>query len=136
MPKASLMAGSWAALLVGMSPTIAAAQMADPTGAEIAGHPVSVNVGGVTNTIYFAPDGTARIVSPAGTEVQGNWTVANRNLCLTTSTARECWPYAAAFQAGQPVSLTSDCAVTSQWTPVSTTLPPAPAVSGRAGERG
>ena len=35
----------------------------------------------------------------------------------------ECWPYRSAFQAGQNVSLTSNCNVTSQWLANSTNMP-------------
>ena len=41
----------------------------------------------------------------------------------TGSGAVECWPYRSAFKAGQVVSLTSNCNVTSQWTPTGTNLP-------------
>ena len=111
-----------------------AAQMATPTGAEIAGHGVRVEANGVTNTVYFDPGGTARIVTDSGREVQGSWAVQNQMLCLTAATgARECWPYQARFQTGQAVVATSDCGVTSRWTPLSTNPMEAPV---RQGERG
>lgn len=116
-----------------LAPSMASAQMM-PDGSEIVGHSVQVQTAsGTTNTIYFQPGGTARIVSPSGTEVQGTWSVANQALCLGAGTARECFPYQQAFQAGQPVTLTSDCAATSVWTPLST-APSAP--PARRGERG
>ena len=126
-------AGSAAVLMFALAPAMASAQMA-PNGSEIVGHSVQVQTqSGTTNTIFFEPGGAARIVSPSGTEVPGNWSVANQSLCLATGTARECWPYQAAFQANRPVSLTSDCQATSVWTPLST-APSAP--PARRGERG
>jgi hypothetical protein len=107
-----------------------------PTGAEITGHAVSVDSSGIVNIVHFDPGGTARIVSPAGREVQGRWWVADNTLCLSVGAAKECWPYQAEFVAGQPVVLTSDCAATSRWTALSTEPPPPPPVKERAGERG
>lgn len=121
-----------AVLVCAMAPSAASAQMT-PNGSEIIGHSVQVEANGTTNTVYFDPGGNARILSAAGTEVQGRWSVANQQMCLSVGNLRECWPYQMAFQAGQPVSLTSDCAVTSRWTPVST-APSAPPT--RSGERG
>ncbi len=114
-------------------PSAAAAQTGAPTGAEITGHAVQVETSGTVNTVQFNPGGTARIVGQNGREVQGQWFVQNQQLCLSAAGGQECWPYQQAFQAGQPVSLTSTCAVTSTWTPLSTapTAPPA-----RSGERG
>ncbi|HEX8401133.1 MAG TPA: hypothetical protein VF628_05460 [Allosphingosinicella sp.] len=114
------------------APTAAFAQ-GGPDGSEIIGHSVQVEANGTTNTVFFDPGGNARILSAAGTEVQGRWSVANQQMCLSVGSLRECWPYQQAFQAGQPVTLTSDCAVTSRWTPVST-APTAPPT--RRGERG
>ena len=122
------------ALFIALAPQ-AAAQTGWTPGMEITGHAVQVQTGGVTNTVYFDPGGNARIVTPSGTEVQGRWSVENQNLCLQTSAdKRECWPYQRAFQAGQSVDLTSNCAVTSRWTPIST-QPFAPTQQSR-GERG
>jgi len=101
---------------------------------EITGHSVQVQTGAVTNTIYFDPGGNARIVTPSGNEVQGRWFVENQNLCLQTSSARECWPYRTAFETGRAVDLTSSCSGTSRWTPIST-QPMMPATRSR-GERG
>ncbi|HEV2748054.1 MAG TPA: hypothetical protein VGW34_12245 [Allosphingosinicella sp.] len=123
--------------LLAFAPQAAAAQgMGPPTGAEITGHSVQAETNGVVNTIYFDAGGGVRIVSPAGREVQGTWTVENNRLCLATGAgALECWTYQSAFQPGQPVTLTSDCG-TSRWTAVSTAtmMPPEPPV--RQGERG
>ena len=48
--------------------------------------------------------------------------------------AQECWPYAAPFRAGQPVTLTSSCNSTSSWLASATNALPPP--SGQRGERG
>ena len=122
-----------AAMVCAMAPLSAAAAQGMANGSEIIGHSIQVEANGTTNTVYFDPGGNARILSAGGTEVPGRWSVANQQLCLSVGTLRECWPYQAAFQAGQPVTLTSDCAVTSRWTPVST-APTAPPT--RSGERG
>ena len=116
-----------------LAPMGAASAQGMMNGSEIIGHSIQVEANGTTNTVYFDPGGNARILSAAGTEVPGRWSVANQQLCLSVSNLRECWPYQQAFQAGQPVTLTSDCAVTSRWTPVST-APTAPPT--RRGERG
>lgn len=122
-----------AAMVCAVAPLSAAAAQGAPNGSEIIGHSVQVEANGTMNTVYFDPGGNARILSAGGTEVPGRWSVANQQLCLSVSNLRECWPYQMAFQAGTPVTLTSDCAVTSRWTPVSTapTAPPS-----RQGERG
>lgn len=126
-------AGCGAAAVFALAPSVASAQMA-PDGSEIVGHSVQVQTAsGATNTIYFQPGGVARIVAPSGTEVQGTWSVANQALCLGAGTARECFPYQQAFQAGQPVTVTSDCGSTATWTALST-APSAP--PARQGERG
>lgn len=141
MTKTSAAAAFGAALLGSFvaAQGASAQMMAPPTGAELIGHSVQVDTNGTVNTIYFDPGGAARITSPSGTEVRGNWFVENQSLCLTLGpSARECWPYQAMFQTGQPVVLTSNCAVTSRWIPVSTAPmapPPAPPPL-REGERG
>ena len=89
-------------------------------GSEIVGQSVQVETNGIVNTVSFDPGGVARISSPAGTVVQGTWTAANNQLCLATGTGQECWPYQAAFQAGQQISLVSSCQSTSRWTALST----------------
>src|SRR3954463_514250 len=114
-------------------PSIAFAQAGAP-GSEIVGQPIAVTTNGVTNTVYFDPGGSARIMTPGGNTIPGTWTAANGQLCLNNGTARECWPYASPFQAGQPVTLTSSCNSSSTWLAASTNGPPAPA--GQRGERG
>jgi hypothetical protein len=98
-------------------------------GSEITGQQVQVQTNGVTNTITFEPNGVARISSPSGaTVVDATWSAANGELCLTTATAFDCYPYQRPFQAGQPIDLLSHCAVRSRWLASSVNVPP--------GERG
>jgi len=111
----------------------ASAQMWVP-GSEITGQSIQVETNGVVNTVYFDPGGVARIATPSGNMVQGSWSVADQMLCLQTGAGgRECWPYRSAFLAGQPVSLTSNCQVTSRW--VANAVNQAP-IEAPAGERG
>jgi hypothetical protein len=112
-------------------PAVAVAQNAS----EIVGQPVQVTTNGVTNTVYLDPGGAARIMTPGGNTVTGTWTAANGQLCLSTGAAKECFPYAAPFQAGQPLTLTSSCGQSATWLAASTNAPPPPA-SGQRGERG
>jgi hypothetical protein len=113
----------------------ASAQTADwPLGAELRGATAQVEfANGVVNNVNFHPDGTATIQGPSGPSVNANWFVQGQQLCLQTGTGRECWPYRMHFQAGQPLTLTSDCGATSQWTALSTQQP---TVVPRSGERG
>ena len=120
------------AALAGL-PAAALAQAWTP-GSEIVGQSVQVTTNGVTNTVYLDAGGSARIVTPGGNTVPGTWTAANGQLCLNNGTAQECWPYAAPFQAGQPVTLTSSCNSSSTWLAASTNAPPPP--PGQRGERG
>lgn len=109
----------------------ASAQTAD--GSELRGASARVELaGGVVNNVNFHPDGSATIVGQSGQTVNANWMVQGQQLCLQTAGARECWPYQAAFQSGQMLSLTSDCGSTSQWTATSIQQP----TQSRAGERG
>jgi hypothetical protein len=116
-------------------PAAAAAQVWVP-GSEIVGQSVVVETNGVANTVYFDAGGAARIVSPSGRVVPASWTAANNNLCLNTGAAQECWPYAQAFQAGQRVTLTSNCQAVSSWMANAVNPPPAPPVQQNMGERG
>ena len=121
---ASAMAGSMM-----MAGTATAQTM--PDGSELRGATVQVELAdGVVNTVTFNPDGTASIQGRTQT-VPGRWWVENQRLCLEAGGERECWPYNSAFQNGQMLVLTSDCAATSRWTALST----AP-VQRRRGERG
>lgn len=103
-------------------------------GSEIVGQPIQVTTNGVTNTVTLTPGGQAQILSPAGTPTSGTWSAANGQLCLTKGAAQECWPYAAPFQAGQPVTVTSSCNASSTWLAAATNAPPPP--PGQRGERG
>ena len=114
-------------------PTAAVAQEWVP-GTEIAGQSIVVETNGVANTVYFDAGGAARIVSPSGRVVNASWTSGGHNLCLNTGAAAECWPYAQAFQAGQRVTLTSNCQAMSNWLPNGTNSPPPKAEN--LGERG
>ena len=115
--------------------TAVSAQMAWVPGSELVGQSAQVQTNGVVNTVYFDQGGVARIATPSGRQVQGRWSAANQQLCLEFPSANpECWPYQSAFQAGQAVTLTSTCQVTSQWVANNTNQPmSAPA---RQGERG
>ena len=104
------------------------------SGAEIIGQPIQVTTNGVTNTVYLDAGGSARIVTPGGNTVPATWTAANGQLCLNNGMAQECWPYAAPFQAGQPVTLASSCNQSSTWLASSTNAPPP--TGGQRGERG
>ena len=115
------------------APAAATAQEWVP-GTEIVGQSIVVETGGVANTVYFDAGGAARIVSPAGRVVNASWTSGNHNLCLNSGVASECWPYAKAFQAGQRVTLTSNCQAVSNWVPNGVNQ--APVQSQNMGERG
>lgn len=102
--------------------------------AEIVGQPVQVTTNGITDTVTLSPGGQAIITSPGGRVVNGTWTAANNQLCLNNGAVQECWPYAAPFQAGQPVTVTSSCNATSTWLAAATNGPPPP--PAQRGERG
>ena len=118
-------------LLLG-APMAAIAQWAP--GSEIAGQSIQVETNGVTNTVYFDAGGVARIQTPAGRIVPGTWSATNGQLCLSAGGPQECWPYARPFQAGQQITLTSNCNAASRWTALGTNQAP-PAQQG-LGERG
>jgi hypothetical protein len=121
-------------LSVLVAPSVAAAQAWAP-GSEIVGQSAQVTTNGVTNMVHFDPGGAARIVTPGGTTIAGTWAAANGQLCLNTGAARECWPYANAFQMGVPVTLVSTCNSSSTWTANGVNAPPPP-MQSREGERG
>ena len=110
----------------------AVAQPAWTPGSEIAGQTVQVQAAGVTNSITFLPDGTATIMTPQGTSVPATWSAANNMLCLSANGGQECWPYAQPFQAGQQISLTSNCQQPTSFMATATNPP----VQQSAGERG
>ena len=101
-------------------------------GSEIVGQSMVVQTNGVSNTVYFDPGGTARIVSPAGSTVNGTWSAVNGQLCLSVGGAQECFPYAQAFRAGQAVTLTSSCNNTATLV-ANSVNPPQQAVQGERG---
>ena len=103
---ASTIAG--AAMLVGSA--TAFAQWVP--GSEIVGQTLQVNTNGVANSVYLGPGGQATITTPGGRAIPASWTANNGQLCLMNGAAQECWPYQAAFQPGQPVTLTSSCNAT------------------------
>ncbi|MFL6764773.1 MAG: hypothetical protein ACJ8FO_06215 [Sphingomicrobium sp.] len=103
-------------------------------GAEIVGQPIQVTTNGVTDTVTLSPGGQATITSPGGTVVNGTWTAANGQLCLSNGAAQECVPYAGPFRAGQPLTLTSSCGAAETWLAASTNAPPPP--PAQRGERG
>ena len=113
-------------------PGVALAQNWVP-GSEIVGQSLQVTTNGVTNTVYLDQGGTARIVSPSGNQVPATWSAANGQLCLSTGAAQECWPYSSAFQAGQPMAMTSSCNSTSTWLASSTNAPPGQSSGGERG---
>jgi len=105
-------------------------------GSEVVGQPLQVTSNGITNTVYLDADGSARILtSPSQRVIRGSWTAANGQLCLNNGAASECWPYAAPFQANQPVTLASSCNSTSTWLAQAVSAPPPPPPAQR-GERG
>ena len=101
-------------------------------GSEISGQTVQVQTNGVVNSITFNADGTATIMTPAGTSVPGTWSAANNMLCLGANGGQECWPYAQPFHAGQQVALTSNCQQLTTFIPQSTNPP----MQRSGGERG
>ena len=106
-------------------------------GSEITGQTVQVQTNGITNSVYFGPGGQATITTPGGRAIPATWTANGGNLCLNNGAAQECWPYAAAFQPGQQVTLTSNCNAVSTWLANATNQPPMPPPSqAPAGERG
>jgi hypothetical protein len=123
-----------ATVLVGV-PVAAFAQTGWAPGSEIAGQSVQVETNGVTNTVFFDPGGAARIQTPGGNVVPASWSATSGQLCLSTGAARECWPYAQPFQAGQQLTLTSSCNAASRWTALGVNQPQPPVQQG-AGERG
>ena len=118
-----------------ITPATAMAQWV--AGSEIVGQTVQVTTNGVTNSVYLGPGGQATITTPGGRTIPAAWTSANGQLCLNTGAAQECWAYTSAFQAGQPMTMTSNCG-TSSWLASATNAPPPPPPPEQApqGERG
>jgi hypothetical protein len=113
-------------------PGMAAAQWVPAS--ELIGQPLQVTTNGVVNTVYLDAGGSARIVTPAGRAIPASWTASRGQLCLNNGAASECWPYAAPFQANQPVTLASSCNSTSTWLAEAVNAPPPP--PAQRGERG
>jgi hypothetical protein len=135
--KNSLVARAVGGACLIVAPLAAASAQVWVPGSEITGQSIQVETNGIVNTVYFDPGGVARIATPAGTEVQGRWSVADQMLCLENGAARECWPYQSAFMAGQPVTLTSSCDSTSRWVANAVNPPAQPAPQpAPSGERG
>ena len=111
----------------------ALAQTAWVPGSEIIGQSAQVQTNGVMNTVHFDQGGVARIATPSGNIIAGTWSASSGQLCLGAQGTQECWPYSTPFQAGQPVTLTSNCQAVSTWTALNTNQAP-PQES--AGERG
>ena len=104
-------------------------------GSEIVGQTLQVQTNGITNMVYIGPGGQATITTPGGKVLPASWTAGDGQLCLGTGMAQQCWGYASAFQAGQPMTLTSPCG-SSTWLANSVNTPPTPPASQPAGERG
>lgn len=130
--KRPSLATALASAAVLIAPAAAVAQWVP--GSEIVGQTVQVQTNGISNSVYFGPGGQATITTPGGTVLPATWSANGGNLCLSTGTAQECWPYANAFQPGQTVTLTSNCNATSSWLANSTNQPPP--IQEPAGERG
>ncbi len=113
-----------------IAPAAASAQWAP--GSEIVGQTVQVTTNGVTNSVHLGTGGQAQITTPGGNVIPASWTAANGQLCLNNGMAQECWAYTSAFQAGQPVTLTSSCG-SSTWLASATNQPPPPSVQGERG---
>lgn len=101
--------------------------VAGDLGSELYAEGATVRVelpGGELNTITFRSDGifTTRVHS-VDQVVWGRWWVSGGQLCMRhNGTSRsECWPYAAALQPGQTVTLRSDRGHTARVTLISGT---------------
>lgn len=132
MTKALLLKVAIFGAVVAAPAGVVVAQAGWVPGSEIAGQTLQVQTQGVLNTVYLAPDGTATFTTPQGTSVQGTWSAANNQLCLSASGITECWPYTQPFQPGQQVALTSNCNQVSTFLAQSTN-PPAQQPAGQRG---
>ena len=124
--KKSFVYAGLGSILAGVLPSAAMAQPAWTPGAEVIGQPIKVTTNGVTNTVYLDPAGQLRILTPEGRTIPGTWTAANGQLCLAAGGPQECVPYAAPFQAGAAVRLTSSCGASESWLAEATNSPPPP----------
>lgn len=99
--------------------------------AEVLGQPITVTTDGITNTLYFEADGSARVLTPNATTFPARWSMQGQNLCLSMGEASECWAYSP-FELLQPRTMQSSCNATSVWTAQNTNRPQAKT----RGERG
>lgn len=93
-------------------PTVAMAQSAN----EILGQPIQAVTNGVTNTIYFDPGGTLRILTAGGNAMAGTWQINGAQLCMNLGGQQECVPYDRPFVAGEPRNLVTSCNAATVWT--------------------
>jgi hypothetical protein len=129
MMKSSF-ATTLAAVAAAIAPGTAHAQWIP--GSEIVGQTLQVQTNGVTNAVYIGPGGQATITTPGGKVIPATWTATNGQLCLNNGLAQECWAYNSAFQAGQPMTLSSSCG-SSTWVANNVNAPPAPPPAGERG---
>ena len=114
-----------AALALVFAPAAGAvAQTGWVPGTEVVGQTLQVETNGVTNSVTLNADGTASITGADGQVVPATWSAANNQLCLSTGGPQECWPYTQAFQAGNWVTLNSNCNSVSRWMASMTNQPP------------
>ena len=105
------------------------------TGDELQGQTVDVVFAdGTTNSIFFGSNGQALVSGPDGNTMNASWFVQDEGLCLQASGSRECWAYASEFVAGQPMTMSSSCDASSQWTARAVNAPAnAPMMMGERG---
>lgn len=86
---------------------------------EVIDQPVLVTTAGVQNTLYFAADGTLRIITPGQKSVPARWGMKGQTFCIDNGGQSECWPYKP-FEARVPQTMTSSCDAQSTWLAQST----------------
>lgn len=106
-------------------PSLAMAQSAG----EILGQPIQATTNGVTNTIYFDPGGSLRILTAGGNAMAGTWQMSGAQLCMNLGGQQECVPYDRPFVAGEARNLVTTCNASTVWT--AQAVNPAPAQGGR-----
>jgi hypothetical protein len=114
-------------------PSVSMAQSGWIPPTEILGQPIQATTNGVTNTLYFDPGGTLRILTPAGNTLQGTWQINGSQLCMNLEGQQECVPYDRPFAAGEPRDLRSSCNAATVWVAqaVNVAPPVSPAERGR-----
>lgn len=106
------------------------------SGDELVGNTVDVRFSdGTINTVTFDQGGRATLNGDGRTEY-ASWLVSGDQLCLQTTASRECWAYTQRFAAGVPMTMSSSCNETSEWTARAVNAIEAPAPVSRMGERG